>query len=77
MFTNYGLVAPHVPEGTRGPPLTRGPDIELAHGGPALVHPGEGQRLGSQLLGQGNLMIIIFTILSLNILHDNLLLYQM
>ena len=55
MFTNYGLVAPHVPEGTRGPPLTRGPDIELAHGRPALVHPWEGKRLGSELLGQGHL----------------------
>ena len=55
MFTHYGLVTPHVPERTRGAPLTSGPHVELAHGGPALVHPGEGERLGPQLLRESHL----------------------
>jgi len=55
MFTHYGLVTPHVPERTRGAPLTRGPHVELAHGGPALVHAGEGERLGPQLLRESHL----------------------
>ena len=51
------LVAPDVSEGTGRSPLTGGPHIELAHGRPALVHPGEREGLGAQLLGQRNLKV--------------------
>ena len=57
MFAHYGLVPPDVSEWTRGAPLTRGPHVELTHGGPALVHAREGERLGPQLLGQGHLNV--------------------
>ena len=55
MFTDDSFVPPHVSEGARGSPLTRGAHVELAHGGSALVHAGEGEGLGPELLGQGHL----------------------
>ena len=55
VLAHDGLVPPDVSEGTGGASLTSGADIELTHGGPALVHPGEGERLGSKLLRQGHL----------------------
>ena len=47
VFADDGFVPPDVSEGTGGSSLTSGADVELAHGSPALVHPWEGQRLGS------------------------------
>ena len=55
VLAHDGLVPPDVSEGTGGASLTSGADIELTHGRPALVHPGEGERLGSKLLRQGHL----------------------
>ena len=55
MFADDSFVPPHVSEGARGSPLTRGAHVELAHGGSALVHAGEGEGLGPELLGQGHL----------------------
>ena len=55
VFTDNSFVSPDVPEGTGGSSLTSGPNIELTHGRSTLVHPGEGKRLGSQLLGQSDL----------------------
>ena len=55
VLAHDGLVPPDVSEGTGGASLTSGADIELTHGSPALVHPGEGERLGSKLLRQGHL----------------------
>ena len=49
------LVSADVSERAGGPALAGGADVELAHGGPALVHPGEGERLGAHLLGQRHL----------------------
>ena len=54
-LTDDGLVPPDVPVGTRGAPLARGPHVKLADGGAGLVHAGEGQGLGPQLLGEGHL----------------------
>ena len=55
VLADDGFVSPHVSEGTGGSSLTSGANIELAHRRTALVHPREGERLGSQLLGQGHL----------------------
>ena len=55
VLADDGFVPPDVSEGTGGSSLTGGADVELAHSSAALVHPGEGQRLGSELLGQGHL----------------------
>ena len=55
VLADDGFVPPDVSEGTGGSSLAGGADVELAHSSAALVHPGEGQRLGSELLGQGHL----------------------
>ena len=49
------LVSADVSEGAGGAALAGGADVELAHSGPALVHPGERERLGAHLLGQRHL----------------------
>ena len=55
VLADDGFISPHMSEGTGGSSLTSGANIELAHRRTALVHPWEGERLGSQLLGQGHL----------------------
>ena len=47
VLADDGFVPPDVSEGTGSSSLTSGADIELAHGRTALVHPWEGERLGS------------------------------
>jgi hypothetical protein len=44
-----------VPEGAGGAAGAGGNHVEVADGGAGLVHAGEGQRLGAQLVGQRNL----------------------
>ena len=55
VLADDGFVPPDVSEGTGCSSLTSGADIELAHGRTALVHPWEGERLGSQLLRESDL----------------------
>ena len=57
VLADDGFVPPDVSEGTGGSSLTGGADVELADSRPALVHPWEGKRLGSQLLSQGHLNV--------------------
>ena len=57
VLADNSLVAPDMSEGTGSSSLTGRPHVELAHGGPALVHPREGEGLGPELLGQGHLEV--------------------
>jgi len=51
MLADNSFVSSHMPVGTGCAPLTTRPHIKLADCGTRLVHPWEGQRLSTKLLG--------------------------
>jgi len=61
MLAYDGLVSSDVPVGTGSAPLTTGPHIKLAHRSTRLVHPREGQGLGTKLLGERHLNVNVMS----------------